>query len=114
MGSAKAETVAGERKAVTSIRSRFRETKGCGEPEGFEPCGGKTSYGEPTGKRPVLWNARLRTVHAGCESGWELGHLEPSLFLLSAFSRQLSAQSPYSFKPDRRLLIALGYPEPMG
>jgi hypothetical protein len=25
----------------------------------------KTSYGELTGKRSALWNARLRTVHAG-------------------------------------------------
>jgi hypothetical protein len=81
MEAPKGAAVAGERKAVTSIRSQSEG--GCDAPGSVDLVFGENGYRGAEGqKRSTLLIAVLCAAHAGGEQGWESGHLEP--FLLSS------------------------------
>jgi hypothetical protein len=91
MESVKAEAVAGERKAVTSDRSRFRETtKGCGALEGIEPGGGENAIRGADRRAHGARKRKAQNRACRLRVGLGIGSLGTFfIFELSAISGQL-------------------------
>jgi hypothetical protein len=76
MEASKGAAVAGEGKAVTSIRPREGE-KAAARLEALNREPAKRFSGSREARRPALLIAMFSTVHAGGEQGWKSDHLEP-------------------------------------
>jgi hypothetical protein len=79
MEASKGAAVAGEGKAVTSIRPREGE-KAAARLEALIREPAKRFSGSREARRLALLIAMFSTVHAGGEQGWKSDHLEPFSF----------------------------------